>query len=354
MKTQYKLLAGAVLAALVSLPVHAQKKDPSPTPMGAEKPMHDFTQIQIKNFQDESLGRIKDLGIDLVNGRIVEVLVQTDSSLGLGNKIVGVPPLALIPDGANQVYRLNVSTEVFKSAAAIDLKKWEDAGRSTRVAADYQHFGQETYFLEEGATPSKTAGRPKVPLGYVERSSKILDMPVGNFQNEKFGKVWSLTLDIPKGRILNVIVLAPGNFKTKTIIPAMALSFNPARTALLLDNSKMEYADEPRYVFNEAAYGQDATFKRESYTGPRTSVALEQGSSYRDIDITVLINRNIRNAKINGRNVDVGTNNGRVTLRGWVNTADDKERIGAIAVAAATQLELVDNQITVGKPVTAN
>ncbi len=294
------------------------------------------------------------MGIDLVNGRIVEVLVQTDSSLGLGSKIVAVPPLALIPDGANQVYRLNVSTDLFKSAAAIDLKKWDDAGRSTRVASAYQHFGQETYFLEEGATASKTAQRPKVPLGYVERSSKILDMPVGNFQNEKFGKVWSLTLDIPKGRILNVIVLAPGNFKTKSIIPAMALSFNPARNALLLDETKMEYADEPRYVFNEAAYGQDATFKRESYTGPRTSVALEQGSSYRDIDITVAINRNIRNAKINGRNVDVGTNNGRVTLRGWVNTADDKERIGAIAVAAATQLELVDNQITVGKPVTAN
>lgn len=353
MKTQYQLLAGAVLAALLSLSAHGQK-DPSPTPMGAEKPFHDFTRIQIKNFQDESLGRIRDLGIDLVNGRIVEVLVQTDSSLGLGNKIVAVPPLALVPDGVNQVYRLNVSTDLFKSAAEIDLKKWEDAGRSTRVAAAYQLFGQEPYFLEEGATASKTAQRPKVPLGYVERSSKILDMPVGNFQNEKFGKVWSLTLDIPKGRILNVIVLAPGNFKTKSIIPAMALTFNPARNALLLDDTKMEYADEPRYVFNEAAYGQDAYSKRESYTGPRTSVALEQGSSYRDIDCTVLINRNIRTAKINGRNVDVGTNNGRVTLRGWVHAADDKRRIGEIAAAAAMQQELVDNQITVGKPVTAN
>ncbi len=329
--------------------------DPTPTPLTAEKHSVDFTRIQIKNFQDESLGRIKDLGIDLVNGRIVEVLVECDSSLDLGGKkIVAVPPLALFPDQLNEVYRLNVSTEVFKTAAAIDLSKWEDAGRSERVAASYYLFGQVPYFLEEGDKASKTDERPKVSLGYVERTVKILDMPVGNFQGEKFGKVWSLTLDIPQGRILNVIVLAPGNFKTKSVIPSLALSFNAKRDGLLLDDTKMEFADEPRYIFTEAAFGQDTSFQRESYKGARTSVPLEQGSRYRDVDRTVRINRDIRAAKINGRNVEVGTINDRITLRGWVHTDDDKRRIGEIAIAAATLAENVDNQITVGKPVTRN
>ena len=133
----------------------------------------------------------------------------------------------------------------------------------------------------------------------------------------------------------------------------MALSFNPARDGLLLDDSKIEYADEPRYIFTEAANGQDAHAKEESYKGPHTSVALEQGSAYRDVDRTVQINRNIRAAKINGRHVEVGTINGRTTLRGWVTTEEDKRRIGEIAIAAS-RLEVVDNQITVGKPVTGN
>ena len=345
MKPIFNLLAGAILVGSVSLPVRAQPA-PSHERLGAVKEVYDFTRIQVKNFQDESLGRIQDLGIDLVNGRIVEVLVVSDGSLGVANKVVAVPPLALFPDLLNEVYRLNVSTEVFKSAAAIDMSKWTDAGRSDRVAAAYRLFDQDPYFLEEGDSASKTDQRPKVPLGYVERSSKILDLPVGNFQNEKFGKVWSLTLDIPKGRILNVVVLAPGNFKTKSIIPAMALSFNDARDGLLLDDTKMEFADEPRYVFTEAAFGNDASYKRESYQGPRTKVALDQGSSYLDVDRTVRINRDVRVAKINARNVEVGTINGRVTLRGWVHTEDDKIRINAIAVAAARE-EIVDNQITV-------
>jgi len=68
---------------------------------------------------------------------------------------------------------------------------------------------------------------------------------------------------------------------------------------------------------------------------------------------TVRINKLIRAAKINCRNVQVGTLNDRVTLRGWVNTDDERRRIGDIAIAAS-RLELVDNQIMVGKPVTRN
>ncbi len=76
---------------------------------------------------------------------------------------------------------------------------------------------------------------------------------------------------------------------------------------------------------------------------------LEQGSGYRDVDRTVQIHREIRASKVNGRNVEIGTNDGRVTLRGWVYTAEERTRIHAIAVAAS-RLELVDNQIDVGKP----
>lgn len=356
MKLNSSLLVCALLAAGLSHSTWAanQPNDPNPTPLGAQKPNTPFTEIRIKNLQDESLGRIKDLAIDLVNGRIVEVLVTTDGSLDEKGKVVAVPPLALIPDPLNEVYRLDVSTEVFKSAPGINLSKWTDAGESRRVAATYKLFGQEPYFTEEGATVSTTASRSKVALGYVERSIKIQDMPVGNLQDQKFGNVWTLTFDISKGRILSVIVLAPGNFKTKSVIPAMALSFNAKRDGLLLDDTKTEFAEEPRYVFTDAAFGHAGYSKEEAYTGPHTDVALEQGNSYRDLDLTVMINRDIRLAKISGRNnVQVGASNGRVTLRGWVLSADDKRRIGEIAIQNS-RLELVDNQIVIGKPTTAN
>lgn len=372
MKLNLQLLAGAAFASAVSLSTWAQSDpsagpqtakeikaetkaakrvaapgDPSPTPLGRAKEFDEFNKIQVRNLQDEPLGRIKELGIDLVNGRIVTVMMISDNSLNVGNKIVGVPPGAFIPDALNEVYRLNVSADTFRSAPAIDLKKWETASHNQSIAASYALFGQEPYFLEEGAAASTTGDRPKVALGYVERSTKIIELPVGNFQGQKFGEVWSMTLDIPKGQILSVIVLAPGNFKTKSVIPPTALTFNDAHNGLLLDDTKLEFANEPRFVFTEAAYGNEAHSKQEAYKGARTSVALEQGNSYRDIDRTVLINKEIRAAKLNSRNVQVGTVEGRVTLRGQVNSEAEKLQIGAIAVAAS-RVELVDNQITVG------
>ena len=349
MNTNTTLRHSLLLLGILTAAASAQSD--APPVLGREKAFTEFTKIKVTNFEDEPLGRIVDLGIDLVNGRIVEVLITADRSLEVGGKIVAVPPGAIIADLSNELYRINVSPEQFKSAAAIELSKWVDAGRSDRVAAAYYHFGQVPYFLEEGQTADPTTKRPRVALGYVERSNKIVGMPVGNLQGENLGKVWSMTLDIAHGRILNVIILAPGNFQTKRVVPAMALRFNPDRDALLLDDTKAEFADEPAYVFTAAAFGQDAYSERESYTGPRTDVALEQGTSYRDIDRTLLINKNIRLAKIDRRHVQVGTFNGRVTLRGWVNNESEKQQINAVAVAAAL-VELVDDQITVGKPVT--
>jgi sporulation protein YlmC with PRC-barrel domain len=319
--------------------------------VSSEKTASYFVNVEIRNFQDEPLGRIVDIGVDLINGRIVEVLVKSDSSLEVDNQIVAVPPLALIPDGFNKIYRLDVTPEVFKTAQAIDLSEWEDASRSQRVAAAYRLFGEEPYFLEEGATADQTADRPKVALDYVERSNRLLDLPVGNREGEPFGKVWALNMDIAQGRILSVIILAPGNFQTKSVVPAMALSFNEARDGLVLNDTKFEVVAEPRYIFTAAAFGNEAYSHQEIYKGPHTNVALEQGRSYRDIDQTVRIHRDIRAANINSRHIEVGTLNDRVTLRGWAYSAQDKNRIVEIAIAAA-RVELVDNQLTVGKPVT--
>lgn len=348
MKLNTRFLPAAVIACSLALTGWAQS-DPTPTPLGAEKTPVTFVQIEIRNNEDHVLGQIADLGIDLINGRVVVVLVKSDSSLEVENKIVAVPPGALMRDPDSRIYRLNTTRELFRTAAAIDLSQWEDFGRSNRIAAAYRLFGQRPYFLADGLTADSPEKSPRVSLGHVERCNKLLGMPVGNPQGDKFGEVWTLNMDILKGRIINVIVLAPGNFKTKSVLPARAFEFNEARDALLLDDTVEEFALEPRFVYTEAAHGNDATSQEESFKGPAAGVAMEQGDSYMDTDRTLLVYQNVRLAKIWQRNVRINTMDGRITLRGWVRTEDDRRRIGEIAVAAST-VELVDNQITVGRP----
>lgn len=348
MKSNFRLLAGALVVLGLSLSSTA-KSEPAASPVVTEKPFHDFNRIQVRNFQNQPLGRIAELGVDLVNGRIVEVLVACDRSLGVGAKIVSIPPAAFQPDSLGEVYRLDASPDALRSAPAVRLSRWSDLGQSDRVAAAYRHFGQEPYFLGSDETAGATASRPQVGLSHVQLTRNIHELPVGNIAGERFGRVWSLRLDLKQARILSVIVQAPGNFQTKSVVPATALAYNAARDGLLLDLTKAEYAEEPRYVYVAAAYGQDAYFKQESYQGPRTTVALVQGSSARDVGRTARIRQNLRTADLGARNIEVGTVNGRVTLRGWVDTSEEQRRIGEVAVAAS-RLELVDNQIRIGKP----
>lgn len=344
MKLPFLRLVGALAccAATASL----VQAEPGHENFGASKPMRELKLARIENHHGERLGRIKDLGIDLANGRIIEVFVVSGEFLGMGGKIVAVPPGALIVDPTRPVYYLDSSVESFKAAPAIRLGDLPDDHRTDLVAAAYERFGQEPYFLVRGENPSGVAARPKVDLGTIHRSSRLLGMQVNNLQNEPLGTVSTIKYDLQEGVLLTVVVQSPGFIDTQSVVPATALSFNDGRTALVLDQTKAEFANQPRVIVTDAAHGQRASSVEEPYAGKRTQVALEQGPSYRDIDRTALISRQLREAKIRGLLVKVGTVDGRVTLRGFALTEADRLRAGAIAVSAS-RLEVVDNQIVV-------
>ncbi len=81
----------------------------------------------------------------------------------------------------------------------------------------------------------------------------------------------------------------------------------------------------------------------------QTLTPLDQGSSTTDVEITTKIRKSIledKNMSVNAQNVKIITINGKVTMRGPVNTADEKRLINEIAEQVA-QPKNVDNQLEV-------
>ena len=72
-------------------------------------------RMEVKDSQDQNIGRVDDLAIDLENGRLVEVIVSSGGFLGLGERTVAVPPAALRFDPADGVLRINVDKKKFKA-----------------------------------------------------------------------------------------------------------------------------------------------------------------------------------------------------------------------------------------------
>ena len=69
----------------------------------------DVLGMTVKNYQDEKLGKVEDLAVDVESGRIVQVIISSGGLAGVGDRLTAVPPSALHHDVANKVLHLDAN-----------------------------------------------------------------------------------------------------------------------------------------------------------------------------------------------------------------------------------------------------
>jgi hypothetical protein len=218
-------------------------------------------------------------------------------------------------------------------------------------------------------------------MGQVQKASKLMGTSVRNLQDEKLGKVENLLVDLASGRIVALVVSSGGFLgmgNELSPVPPTALRFTTEGDALQLDASKEVLSNAPHFKADQwpdvgqssYAGGVYRAYKVEPYfttepdntarnvrdRGDRTLTPLDQGNSKADVATTAQIRKEIiagKNMSVNARNVKIITNKGQVTLRGPVNTAEEKRLIGEIAERIAHS-ENVDNQLEVKLTTSSN
>jgi sporulation protein YlmC with PRC-barrel domain len=396
----FNLKASAPDDARVRVP-HARR----PNHLNQAAKVSDVIGTTVKNYLDEKLGKVKDLAVDMESGRIVLVILSTGGFIGMGDKLTAVPPEIFYNDVAYKVLRLlDTDKEKLKGAPKFELSKWAECCDSNHLAAVYVYYDIEPdlNFIREGdvvmdgspgtITNSQTEGAwkkdrissegqsiiPASRLGQIQRSSRLAGMPVINLQQEKVGRVENILVDLPSGRIVAVII-STGDFIGKndelSAVPPMALRFTADRDTLLLDASKEMLSDAPHFKarqwpdfrqptyagFVYHAYNIEPYFATNVTTEAdnrwrnvrdhdnRTLTPLTQGNGHADLNITAQIRKTIdaaNNMSVDARNVEIITIEGWVTLRGIVDTAEEKSLVGNIADQIARS-ENVDNQLEV-------
>lgn len=359
----------------------------------------DIIGMRVNNYQNEKLGTVEDLGVDLESGRIVQVILSTGGYLGINERLSAVPPGALHHDVANKVLHLDANKQKLKSAPEFKTANWVEYSDADHLSAVYTYYGQDSAFrfIHQGdpadVTPTRNADGtlnrnrvtgdkqwmiPASRLGHVQKASKLMGLTLKNQQDEKLGKVDNMLVDIQSGRIVAVVVSSDGFLglgDELSAIPPTALAFNTERDTLQLDMSKDRLAAAPHFKsdqwpdFNQPAYSDnvyraynvspyfttntvadaDNTARNVRDRDDSNLTPFDQGNSKADTDTTGQIRKGIlagKDMSVNARNVKIITNNGRVTLRGPVKTAEEKRIIGEIANRIASS-ENVDNQLEV-------
>ena len=366
---------------------------------GCAKKASDLIGMEVKNNQNEKLGKVNDLVVDVESGRIVYVILSTGGFIGVGDTLHAVPSGALHHDVASKTLQLDADKAKLTAAPKFEMAKWAECCNSNQVAEVYRHYGQEPYCssghkqnaLSTVATRNaegkwgkdrivsvQEANESWARLSDVRKASKVMGTPVKNLQDEKLGKVENLMVDLSAGRIVAVVISSGGFIgigDELSAVPPAALRFNTERDTLQLDASKEMLTSSPHFNanqwpdFGQPRYASDvySAYKIEPYFATDTTTdadntrvnvrdrqgetltPLNQGNSKADVATTAQIRKEIlaaKNMSVNAQNVKIITIDGQVTLRGPVNTAEEKRFIGEIA-DRSTHSGAVDNQLEV-------
>jgi len=87
--------------------------------------------MDVRNAQNEKLGEIKDLAVDLHTGKVAYVVLSVGGFLGIGDKYVAIPPDAftLAPDQEKLV--LNADKAKLQNAPSFAKTSWPDLNSPT-------------------------------------------------------------------------------------------------------------------------------------------------------------------------------------------------------------------------------
>ena len=110
---------------------------PGPRLMGAGTLMGN----DVYNRQDEDLGDIKEIMLDVQTGRISYAVLSYGGLLGMGEKLFAVPWEALTLDTDNKRFTLNVPKDQLDSAPGFDKDSWPNMSDQTWAKDIHDYYG---------------------------------------------------------------------------------------------------------------------------------------------------------------------------------------------------------------------
>jgi len=290
----------------------------------------------VLNYQGIKLGTVADSVLDVENGRFVGMLVRSRTWLGLGGRTVLVPAGAIRElDGTRNLY-VNMTKARFRQAPAMELSKVQGPPSAQALSDLFAYFGQTPYFTTTTTAVPTSAGQ-REQLGYIQRTSQIIGLPVDNMQGVRMGQIAGVRgLNNVTGRLTGIVIqplgsLVGGDMK---IVQAHGLRYSNDHSRLRMNNQEQEFVNAPDFLMSQSGNFTEASPERPGMPLP----PLVQGRSKRDQAITTAIKDRIAgDSQLSnyGKTISVGTVRGKTIVRGRVVITEARDRIIGYAQQAA-------------------
>ena len=101
---------------------------------------------KVVNPQDENIGNLKEIMLDVDSGRIAYGVLDFGGVLNMGNKLFAVPFDRFRVDENDQRLVLDVDKETLKNAEGFDESDWPDTADQQFIDRVHGHYGATPYY----------------------------------------------------------------------------------------------------------------------------------------------------------------------------------------------------------------
>lgn len=95
---------------------------------------------KVLNNDNEDMGSIKDIMLDIRSGKIEYYIIEFGGFLGIGEKYFAIPFNLLTVDEENKVFRFNEKQETLKKAPGFDKEHWPQTNSHSNYVTDSWSF----------------------------------------------------------------------------------------------------------------------------------------------------------------------------------------------------------------------
>ena len=115
--------------------------------------------MSVKNLQDEKLGKVDNMLVDVQSGRIVAVVVSSGGFLGMGDELSAVPPTALSFNTERDTLQLDTSKDRLSAAPHFKSDQWPDFNQPAYSDSVYRAYKVDPYFTTTTVTDADNTAR---------------------------------------------------------------------------------------------------------------------------------------------------------------------------------------------------
>ena len=105
---------------------------------------------KVVNPRGESLGKIEEVMIDAVPGRVAYAVLSFGGFLGMGDKLFAIPWSSLNYDLNENAFVIDADKRLLENAPGFDKDNWPDMSDSTWRTNVYAYYKARPYWEDRG------------------------------------------------------------------------------------------------------------------------------------------------------------------------------------------------------------